>query len=160
MAAGRQVAGKEGIHRLVDEHHELILYAEQDAPVLADAAAVRGGSGDSPPARSSTQGIPSEQQMQEQQLLSEVEWALDRIDQYGLPLDGRYRYSAAGRGVSVYVLDTVRQAPLRMPWEAAAATLCRSATKPELFGGAGSACIASGLWPRRWAPRQPCRCFH
>ena len=35
-------------------------------------------------------------------------WALDRIDQLTLPLDGAYRYNGLGSGVNVYVVDTVR----------------------------------------------------
>ena len=40
-------------------------------------------------------------------------WALDRIDQLTLPLDGAYHYSGLGSGVNVYIVDTVR--PLRAP---------------------------------------------
>ena len=33
-------------------------------------------------------------------------WGLDRIDQSGLPLDGRYQYPNPGNGVRVFVIDT------------------------------------------------------
>ena len=39
-------------------------------------------------------------------------WALDRIDQLTLPLDGAYRYNGLGSGVNVYVVDTVRRRAL------------------------------------------------
>lgn len=33
-------------------------------------------------------------------------WGLDRIDQRGRPLDGRYGYAADGRGVNAYIIDS------------------------------------------------------
>jgi subtilisin family serine protease len=33
-------------------------------------------------------------------------WALDRIDQRALPLDGTFRYTHTGRGVTAYVIDS------------------------------------------------------
>ena len=35
-------------------------------------------------------------------------WALDRIDQGTLPLNGQYSYFSSGSNVNVYIIDTVR----------------------------------------------------
>ena len=35
-------------------------------------------------------------------------WALDRLDQEFLPLDGQYSYFSTGSNVNVYIIDTVR----------------------------------------------------
>jgi subtilisin family serine protease len=33
-------------------------------------------------------------------------WGLDRIDQLKMPLNGKYRYTTSGKGVTAYILDT------------------------------------------------------
>jgi subtilisin family serine protease len=37
---------------------------------------------------------------------SPADWALDRIDQKSLPLDGKYQYSYTGKGVYVFIIDS------------------------------------------------------
>ena len=67
-------------------------------------------------------------------------WALDRIDQRQLPLDGAFDYYNIGTGVNVYIVDTVCAASAARPHRAhettgmpaAAAPLARA---PPLWAG-------------------------
>lgn len=34
-------------------------------------------------------------------------WALDRLDQTDLPLDGQFSYAGTGKGVTIYIIDSV-----------------------------------------------------
>eukprot|EP00897_Mesotaenium_endlicherianum_P010131 jgi/Mesen1/9146/ME000580S08481 len=76
---------------LLDKEADLIAHVEAEGPVRIAAAA----------AKVFTQRNPAN-------------WGLDRIDQRAgqSPLNGVYQYSADGRGVHVYVLDTVTAPPL------------------------------------------------
>ncbi|MCW2742018.1 MAG: putative secreted serine protease [Blastococcus sp.] len=55
-----------------------VVHVEQDKPIHASSPTVQQG----------------------------ATWGLDRIDQVGLPLSGTYSYTAAGTGVTAYIIDT------------------------------------------------------
>lgn len=61
---------------------------------------------------STTSQDSDQQQEQQQQHMQEqgswVPWHLDRLDQRSLPLDGAFAANATGRGVSVFVVSSVR----------------------------------------------------
>src|SRR5581483_9158930 len=54
----------------------------------------------------SVEPVRSQNNAQENSTENNPTWGLDRIDQRELPLDNRYTYNAAGRGVNVYVIDS------------------------------------------------------
>ena len=96
-------------------------------------------------------------------------WALDRIDQTALPLDGVYSYYNDGSGVHAYIVDTVRPPPPRggptppgsgcwLPaWLRVPDTFSDPSLGPRRSGGvrpgvlqpchAPSAAASAGLWP-------------
>eukprot|EP00835_Amoeboradix_gromovi_P001463 NODE_67_length_23829_cov_0.557059.p2 type:complete len:502 gc:universal NODE_67_length_23829_cov_0.557059:13792-15297(+) len=53
-------------------------------------------------------------------------WYLDRIDQYNLPLDGKYHFNFTGKGTNIYIIDSgvilnnnpELQNRVSMPWKA------------------------------------------
>ncbi|MGH9853706.1 MAG: S8 family serine peptidase, partial [Blastocatellia bacterium] len=64
-----------------------VAYVEEDAEVRVEPFVAESG-----PQENATQ--------------NNATWGLDRIDQRQLPLDNRYTYTATGRGVNVYLIDS------------------------------------------------------
>ncbi|WP_344835525.1 S8 family serine peptidase [Actinocorallia longicatena] len=66
-------------------------------------------------------------------------WALDRIDQAALPLDGTYTTGSEGAGVNAYVIDTGINTGL-------ADFGGRASVAYDVFGGNGQDCASSGSY--------------
>ncbi len=68
---------------------------------------------------------------------SPAPWALDRVDQRGIPLNGTYTYAQTGQGVVVYVIDSGIQT-------AHAEFGGRASIGFDAFGGTGQDCQGHG----------------
>lgn len=82
-----------------------VAYVEQDSVATINEKPAPGGTSTTAPRGGGTTG-PHTQAPSGKSVQTGATWGLDRIDQPYRPLNGTYRYTSVGTGVTAYVIDT------------------------------------------------------